>query len=103
MQKWEEMRREREALREALERINHRLVSDELDHAKVCEQIEAIVRAALTAPASAAPATNAQAELLRLGERASRWFADGTRTAEPLDLDTAIKCIDGALGALEAK
>lgn len=46
--------------------------------------------------------TRGDTELLRLGERASRWFADGTRTNEPLDLETAIKCLDGALGALEA-
>ena len=42
-------------------------------------------------------------ELLRLGERAALWFADGIRTAEPLDVETAIKCIDGALGALEGR
>ena len=43
-----------------------------------------------------------EAELLRLGERAARWFADGTRTDEPLDVEAAIRCLDGALGALEA-
>jgi len=41
--------------------------------------------------------------VLELGERAALYFAEGTRTGEPLDVATALKCLAGAMGALEAQ
>ena len=46
------------------------------------------------------PSATLRGEVLALGERASQWFADGTRTDVPLTLGLALTCIDGALLAL---